>query len=166
MNNQPRNASKTSNPDFWDKFYWGNGGWYAKSEVIYKNRDKFYNTFVGDKLFKCQSSYNLEYNHHNQGAEKHMAMSNEVSDHSEYYGVKNTKIRMILFHPYFISDENTEFVKANGFRELIPMYATGARSFMKIVDNVYKHGKPITEVTLRVRQDEIYDVSPLLLSSE
>ena len=157
MNNRPQNASKTSNPDFWDNFYWGTGG--VAGEQIYKNRDKFYNTFVGDKLFKCQSTYNLEYNHHNQGAEKHMAMSNEVSDHSEYYGIKNTKIRMILFHPYFISDENTEFVKANGFREIIPMYATGARSFMKIVDNVYKHGKPITEVPN-------YNISPLLLSSE
>ena len=154
MNNRPRNSSKTKNHKFWENFYWGNGG--MASQEIIDNRDLFYSVFES-MLFKCQKTYMLETNHHNNNPEeKYVSMSNEVSDHSEYYRIKNTKIRIILFHPYYISQENTDFVKKNGFRELKKMYSTDARSFMKIVDNVAKYGNTLTEVS-------DYDFTPLLL---
>lgn len=154
MNNRPRNSSKTKNHKFWENFYWGNGG--MASQAIIDNRDLFYSVFQS-MLFKCKSNHLLKTNHHNNNPEeKYVSMSNEVSDHSEYYRIKNTKIRIILFHPYYISQENTDFVKKNGFREIKPMYSTDARSFMKIVDNVSKRGNTLTEVSY-------YDFTPLLL---
>ena len=156
MNNRPRNATKTKNADFWKNFYWGNGG--MASEEICKNRDTFYDAWAVaamDKLYPCQSTYQLETNHHNMFG-YYGGMPNEVSDHSEYYRLKNSRVRIICFHPYYISDSNTELVKENGFREIIPMYANGARSFMKIVDKVSRGGNTLTE-------HNNYDFTPLLL---
>jgi len=153
---RPRNAGKTKNPKLWENYYWGNGS--MASEEICKNRDTFYDAWdccADGKLYPCQSTYQLETNHHNI-FEKYVSMPNEVSDHSEYYRLKNSRVRIICFHPYYISDENTDLVKANGFREIIPMYANGARSFMKIVDNISKNGRIITE-------HNDYDFTPLLL---
>jgi len=139
-NNRPRNASRTTKPEFWELFYWGNGG--LASEEICKNRDNFYKAFIQTsgieafipRLKKAKKAIMLEKNHHNKQT------NNEFRDHTEYYEIDGSKYRVIVFHPYYISNENIELVKANGFNEIKPMYASNAKSFMKIVDSVAMSG--------------------------
>tara|TARA_R110001632_G_scaffold22296_1_gene64222 strand:+ start:216 stop:647 length:432 start_codon:yes stop_codon:yes gene_type:complete len=143
MNNRPRNSSKTKNHKFWENFYWGNGG--MASQEIIDNRDLFYSVFGNgtNRLKKEKYTTRLIEKHSNYCLFDKVLCPFELQDHSEYYNLG--KVKMIMFHPYYISPEGLEKTVNNGFVEIKKMYSTDARSFLKIVG------------------DEMFDLSPLLL---
>ena len=75
-------------------------------------------------------------NHHNPD------LGNQFRDHTELYEVGTSTLRVICFHPYYISDENKQQVLDNGFIQIKPMYAGHAKSFMKVVTHSASHGQP------------------------
>ena len=137
------NSVRTKQPTFWDKFYWGTGC--GADDISVKNRDIFYDAFhlihflgSNSRLNKAKYTTRLIAKHHNYTyLSNHQLCPLELCDHSEYYEIKKSKIRIILFHPYYISPENVEKAVKNGFVEIIPMYSSSARSFMKMVDEEY-----------------------------
>mgnify|MGYP003656623374 FL=1 len=162
-NTDPENCDKTSNPEFWSNFYWGGGC--GASKKVCENRDLFLSVFSGVRKAKYFTS--LVANHHNkQSLFPSDCSYGEILDHSEYYDTKkiNNKLlgKIIMFHPYYISDSNVELVKDNGFLEIKPMYSSSARSFIKIVSSSHpniKHKCSYTAAMMTLNTD----ISPLLL---
>ena len=139
----------TKNPEVFKRCYWGNNRGGDISDEIIKNRNDFVEKY-NLSTRKWNRSGRKERTHfeilHNK-QKQYVKPSKDYTiymmtgenqefrrDHREYYHTKTNPKTLIGVFSMNTSDDDHKLILSTGYEEIPPIYATGQRTYIKIVD--------------------------------